>query len=76
MEDYPFDNEYLKSWTDPTGGSPPWKVDLIIDPSECRLPFSGSKTDLQAMLLHARPPRLVGVDEQIADVVARCLEKT
>ncbi len=44
---------------------------------ECRLPFSGSEAELRAMHLHARPPRLVGVDdERIVNAVARCLKKT
>jgi eukaryotic-like serine/threonine-protein kinase len=42
---------------------------------KCHPPFGGSLEELRERHLHFTPPRLEGVSEKIARVVARCLEK-
>ena len=42
---------------------------------ECHLPFSGSYSELRMGHMYERPPRLMGVSKELADRVARCLEK-
>ena len=41
----------------------------------CHPPFGGTETEIRERHLHFTPPPLVGVDANVARVVARCLEK-
>ncbi len=42
---------------------------------KCHLPFAGSYSELRMGHMYERPPRLVGVNKEFADRVARCMEK-
>jgi serine/threonine protein kinase len=42
---------------------------------KCHPPFGGTENEVRERHLHLTPPPLVGVDANVARVVARCLEK-
>jgi serine/threonine protein kinase len=42
---------------------------------KCHPPFGGTEDEIRERHLHLTPPPLVGVDANVARVVARCLEK-